>query len=92
MLTIEQIKTAIANNDGCGIFKYVRVGNEFRFTDIMSEHKSLVKDGEKAFSGAMLRIKFNAIRVTDYSMSLNIGPSIDDEELLSKLFDMPVFE
>lgn len=89
-ITIEQVKDLL-NEKGYARLKYVRINNEFRFADLLDEHKNAVKEDETAKSAGQVVFRGDKkLFVTDYSMTLKIGPADDDEELLAKLFDMTI--
>jgi hypothetical protein len=76
-----------------GLFKYVRIGNDYRFSDATDryglDHKML-SGGQLASSAGILHIYPNGLYVDGHSMTLNMGPAADDEDNLSKLFGLPI--
>lgn len=82
-------------------FKYVRIygllgDDAFRFTPVSGfnclEHKSALKGEETAVSAGTVRLEvgenkvIDKVGVSDWSMTLNIGPDYLDESLLKDLF------
>jgi hypothetical protein len=71
-------------------YKYVRVGDEFRFDSGMdASHKALAK-GEKATSAGSIFVMGDEEAVcwkweSQYSDSLDVGSADDDEARLTKL-------
>jgi hypothetical protein len=79
-----------------GFIKYVRVGEQFRFTENRS-HASLLSAGEKAVSAGFI---YFCIRdgqkiykiAEEWSSTVRLGPDYGpDKALLEKLFEAPVF-
>jgi hypothetical protein len=75
-------------------YKYVRVGDEFRFDSGMdASHKALTK-GEKATSAGSIFVFGDEEAVywkwaSQYSDSLGVSSADDDEERLTKLLGIP---
>lgn len=72
-----------------GYFKYIRVGNKFRFCHLEESHANLQSD-DKAIGAGFLKINEQGIRLEGYSLTLNLGVGPGDEELLSKLLNLPI--
>ena len=85
MFTIEQIKKLLSAGEILNL-KYVRfANNEYRFTDIYGEHKSLVNDGEVAISAGQIGCYDNYIRLEGGSMGLKLTSLPDDKLNITKL-------
>lgn len=90
-ITTDQLRQIIAENP-YGYFRYVRVGYEFRFADIASSnltHRTLRGD-DVATGAGFIRTHCDWMLVEGNSMTLSMGPSRDDEEVLSKLLRLPI--
>jgi hypothetical protein len=90
-MSLEQLKKLLAENP-LGYFKYVRVGDEFRFMEgvvIGLTHSGL--QGTDTASGAgWLKTYPDGMFIEGYSLTLNMGPGPGDEELLSELLGLPI--
>lgn len=94
IITIDKVNVLI--QDGLShYFKYVRVDTDtqlpaFRFAenDYIS-HKDLAGPWRIVGAG-FLKIRKEGMLVEGYSMSVNFGPSPDDEEKLSQLLNLPI--
>jgi len=69
-----------------GIYKYVRVGDEFRFADpMMYQHSELVKEGEEPISAGSIAVHDDHFYFSGYgSMTLNLGWKEEDQGLMEK--------
>ena len=88
LFTEQEIKNQIISNQTVNI-KYVKVNTEFRYalTGGYVEHKDLVKNNEIAKSAGFFTIGFKQLILHDTaSMSLGIGPAIEDKQLLDSIF------
>ena len=86
-MTVEEIKEFVRDNMWCNL-KYVRVGTDFVFASTEynpPDHASMVEPGAPVKSAAYLRVYQNHIEIEGWSMSLKIGPTFDDQELLEQL-------
>jgi hypothetical protein len=73
-----------------GYYKYVRVGDEFRFACGMdASHKVLAKDDKVASAGSIFVFGYEDAEywkwANRYSESLNVSAADDDEERLTNL-------
>lgn len=87
---VEKIRSATKGKSF--YWKYVRTSDEYRFIDatnpLCPRHDSVLKDGEKPESAAFLKIRTGdgiKVQVESWSMTLNIGPTEDDESRLTQL-------
>lgn len=91
-MTINQLKAQLTKTPN-GYFKYIRVGNEFRFSDITEinglTHKGL-QHSNKANGAGFLRTFPNGMYIEGYSLTLKMGSGSGDEELLSELLNLPI--
>jgi hypothetical protein len=94
MNSLEDPKVIFARENG--LVKFVRVGEEFRFTENRS-HKNLLDEGEIAVSAGFIYHDTNSdgkkvYRLTDeWSMTLTKGPDYGpDKALLEKLLGTEV--
>jgi hypothetical protein len=85
-MDISEAKHTVTDRNGFAWFKYVRIGNEFRFLEMEQNHSDCLNDNEIAKSAGTVKIRFGEIEVSDYSMTLNIGPAEDDEKIITELF------
>lgn len=93
-MTLKQLNQLLkANPVGpFGYFRYVRVGDEFRFADIESNLAHCKLCGNDIATGAgFIRVHSDWMLVEGRSMTLDIGPGPDDEEKLSELLGLPVY-
>jgi len=72
--------------------KYVRVAGEYRFCGIMTNHRELLKDGEKALSAGFVHLatrgdSSRCFRISGYSSTLKVSPDDHDEERLTLILD-----
>jgi len=82
-----------------GMFKYVRVGDEIRFSEggMYDEHRKLLKEGEVAKSaGSVGTFVFPGGSCPSYwkfysreSMTLKVYAAEDDEVLITKFLGLP---
>lgn len=89
-MTIDQVKAHLAENP-FGYFRYVRVGEAFRFSDAAGGFTHIELQGSGAASGAgFLKACPDGMFVEGHSSTLSIGPGSGDEELLSELLGLPI--
>ena len=89
-LTADQVKTSLADNQ-LGYFRYVKVGEEFRFSDATGGLSHIELQGSDTASGAgFLRIYPDGMFIEGHSFTLRMGAGLGDEELLSKLLGLPI--
>lgn len=90
-MTVEQVK-ARCSDGRLGYFRYVRVGDEFRFSDAATgelTHNEL--QGSDAASGAgFLKIYPDGMFIEGHSSTLSMGSGPGDEKLLSELLGLPI--
>lgn len=93
--TPEQAIARVRSNGGFDVFKYVRVGDEFRFTFIGGPHADCLKSPEErsnAVSAGTVNVRIAGclpplgVLVTDYSMRLQLMPAEGDAEKIAALF------
>lgn len=87
-MTIHQLKDILAKSPFV-IFKYVRIGDEFRFGILEENHVDL-QSNNKATGAGFLSTCPRGIRLHGYSSTLNMGVGPGDEEFLSKLLNLPI--
>lgn len=67
-------------------FKFVRVGEEYRFSSTYDDHYLMVGKGEKPTSAGFFFIDGDVLEVPkDGSSTLSLKPAKDDEENIKKL-------
>ena len=75
-------------------YKYVRIGDEFRFAGGLDAMHKALANGEKATSAGSIFVFGDEEAVywkwaSQYSDSLDVGSADDDEERLTKLLGIP---
>ena len=89
----EKVLAAVRADGGTSFYwKYVRVGDGYRFADATSmcapEHKSALEAGEATEGAAFVKVRTLdgvEVRVESWSVTLKIGPAADDEGRLLRL-------
>jgi hypothetical protein len=97
LTSTEAVELVERDQSGWKWFKYVRVGDRFRFTDVdsMIQHKNMVSKDERSVvkSAGMIEIRTNMFRFQGYgSQSLRIEWSPEDTERLAKELGRPCVE
>jgi len=92
-LTLDQVKICLAKNP-IGYFKYVRIGDEFRFSVVTAGGLTHIElqGPDKASGAGFLAAGANGMFIDGNSSTLKIGPGQGDEELLSELLGLPIKE
>lgn len=94
LVTVEQILERVSEGGLCG-YRYVKIGNEFRFSDYADlhspDHKAIAK-GEPVSSAGFVKVRNGKVSVGGYSMSLQLSPAANDEMELAALLNLPVAE
>jgi hypothetical protein len=75
-------------------YKYVRIGDEFRFAGGLDAMHKVLANGEKATSAGSIFVMGDEEAVcwkwaSQYSDSLDVGSADDDEARLTKLLGVP---
>ncbi len=74
-----------------GAWKFVRLGDEYRFCDNMDQHRDLVGPGEKAdAAGTFFTFKGNYVRLEGWSHGLQLGYGDREKEDLARMIGLPV--
>lgn len=90
-LSIDQVRASLAD-DQLGYFRYVRVGDEFRFSDAASGGLAHIDlQGSDTASGAgFLKTYPDGMFIEGHSSALCMGSGPGDEKLLSELLGLPI--
>lgn len=76
-------------HDDC--YKFVKVGDEFRFCGNVVDHCDLVDKGETATSAGAIVLSGNGfVKGRDYSMTLKIGCNAAGWDELAKFLNKPI--
>ena len=81
------------NEHEYGTAKYVRLDSgEFRFASIYQNHVSLIKENENPVSAGLIAWDMETMRLLSdsYSMTLRIGPSDNDEQMIADILGFKV--
>lgn len=110
VLSVDDIKQKIKENVEQEIleFKYIHVGNEYRFTPDFGIHFNLLNQQERTdlnnsrlgLSSMKFLISAGVVKiypgqgliVQGYSLTVNAGPSAEDEQNISALLGIPAIE
>lgn len=94
LITVEQILETVKEGGLCG-YRYVKVGNEFRFSDYADLHSpdhKAIANGDNVSSAGFIKVRTGKVSVGGYSMSLKISPAANDEVELATLLNLPIAE
>jgi hypothetical protein len=90
--TVEQVKEELKKSPH-QYYKYIRIGNEFRFISIEiygGSHTQMVQEGETPVSAGFVKFTYDNTFFTEgYSSTLNLGRADDDDTLLGSIFNLP---
>lgn len=91
-MTLQNVQDYLSKNY-VGYFKYVKMDTgEYRFGLAEdTEHKTLA-DGGTPVSAAFVQITEIYIKISDYSMTLKMGPDNEDYINIPKMFNLPLKE
>ncbi len=94
-MSVDETKVFLANShSGADLLKYVRLnGDTFFFADASEgsapDHKTAVVSGN-AVSAAYVGVLDGRMSAKGSSLTLNLGPAKDDEELIAKKLELTV--
>lgn len=73
-----------------GVWKFVKVGDQFRFLDVGCRHSDMVGVNEKAIAAGLIGLEYNFwTLIDDWSMTLEVGANSVVVDKLTKFLGVP---
>ncbi len=92
ILKADDVKREV-RNDGAFMFKFVKVGSEFRYTELDTyglQHNQLLQKGEKATAAGVVTAHTCGVKLTsNWSSTLKMNSGHEDLEDIAKELDLP---